>query len=96
VDDHVHAVIQLTADPHDKALRSLTDAGFQAACGDLIVIRIEDVPGGLARIATRFRESEINIRSLRFARRDSGWATVLLSTDDNEQARSLLEDCLVM
>ena len=96
VDDHIHGVVHLIADPHDEALRLLTEAGFQAACGDLIVIRIEDAPGGLARIAARFRDAKINIRSLRFARRDNGWATVLLSSDNNLQARELLEDCLVI
>ena len=95
IDDHVHGVVYLMADPHDEVLRLLTGAGFQAASGDLIVIRIKDVPGGLAEIAVRFREAEINIRSLRFARRDNGWATVFLSSDDNQQARELLEDCLV-
>jgi len=94
-DDHAHGVILLRAEPHDDALRALAEAGYQAASDELLVIRIEDVPGGLARIAARFREPAININSMRFARRDNGWATVVLSTNNNAVARTLLEDCLI-
>lgn len=94
-DDHAHGVIILQANPHDEALRALAEAGYQAASDELIVIRIEDVPGGLARIAARFRDPQININSMRFARRDNGWATVILSTNNNDTARTLLHDCLI-
>ncbi|HAD61736.1 MAG TPA: hypothetical protein DCG12_21070 [Planctomycetaceae bacterium] len=95
VDDHIHGIVRIIAEPHDEALRLLTEAGFQAVSDDLITIRIEDVPGGLAKIASRFTEPGINIRSLRFARRDNGWATVLLSTDDDARAQELLREFLV-
>ncbi|MBN8457904.1 MAG: hypothetical protein J0M04_08700 [Verrucomicrobia bacterium] len=94
LDDHTHGVIILHAEPHDLALRVLAEAGYHAASDDLLVIRIEDQPGGVARIAARFREPALNIRSMRIARRDNGWATVILSTDDNTRARELLSDCL--
>jgi hypothetical protein len=94
-DDHAHGVILLHAEPHDEALRTLAEAGYQAASDELLVIRIEDVPGGLAKIAARFREPAININSMRFARRDHGWATVVLSTNNNQAARTVLEDCLI-
>lgn len=95
LDDQTHAVIILHAEPHDLALRVLAEARYHAVSDDLLVIRIADQPGGLARIAARFREPALNIRSMRIARRDHGWATVILATDDNERARGLLEDCLV-
>lgn len=95
LDDHTHAVFILHAEPHDLALRVLAEAGYHAVSDDLLVIRIEDQPGGVARIAARFREPALNIRSMRIARRDHGWATVILSTDDNSRARELLGDCLV-
>jgi hypothetical protein len=94
-DDHVHGVVFLEAEPYDEALRVLADAGYNAISEDLIAIRIRDEPGALARVAARFREPQINIHSMRFLRRDSGWATVILSTNDNERARQLLSDCLV-
>ena len=94
-DDDVHGVVFLEAEPYDEALRALADAGYQAISEDLIAIRIKDEPGALAKVSARFREPQINIHSMRFARRDGGWATVILSTNDNERARTLLTDCLV-
>jgi len=94
-DDHAHGVIFLEAEPYDEALRALADAGYDAISEDLIAIQIKDEPGALARVAARFREPQINIHSMRFVRRDSGWATVILSTNKNEEARQLLADCLV-
>lgn len=94
-DDHVHGVIVLRAEPYDEALRALSEAGYQAVGEEVLLIRIPDEPGALARVAARFREPGININAMRFVRRDAGWASVLVSTDDNERAREILADCLV-
>ena len=94
-DDHVHGIVFLEAEPYDEALRVLAEAGYDAISEDLIVIRLKDEPGALARVSARFREPQINIHSMRFVRRDGGWATVILSTNNNERARALLADCLV-
>ncbi len=94
-DDHVHGVVFLEAEPYDEALRVLAEAGYDAISEDLIAIRIKDEPGALAKVSARFRDPQINIHSMRFMRRDGGWATVILSTNNNEAARKLLADCLV-
>lgn len=94
-DDHAHGVIRLEATPYDEALRVLADAGYNAVSEDVIVILITDEPGALAKVAARFREPQININAMRFARREGGSAIVMLSTNDNARARELLSDCLV-
>ena len=94
-DDHVHGVVFLEAEPYDEALRALADSGYHAMSEEVLVIRLKDEPGALAKVAARFREPQINIVSMRFVRRDSGWGTVILSTSDNARARELLADCLV-
>lgn len=94
-DDHAHGVIFLEAEPYDAALRALAEGGYQAISEEVLAIRIKDEPGALARVAARFREPQINIHAMRIVRRDGGWATVILSTNNNEQARTLLADCLV-
>lgn len=93
-DDHAHGVILLEAEPYDEALRALASAGYDAVSEEVVVIRIKDEPGALARVAGRFREPLINISAMRIVRRDGGWATVILSTGDNDAARELLKDCL--
>jgi hypothetical protein len=94
-DDHAHGVILLQAEPYDEALRALADGGYHAVSEEVLVIRIKDEPGALAKVAARFREPQINISAMRIVRRDGGWASVILSTNDNERARTLLADCLV-
>ena len=94
-DDHTHGLIRLEATPYDEALRVLADAGYNAVSEDVIVIRIKDEPGAIAKVAARFREPQININAMRFARREGGWAIVILSTNDNARARELLSDCRV-
>lgn len=94
-DDHAHGVLFLEAEPYDEALRTLADAGYHAMSEEVLVIRLKDEPGALARVAARFREPSINIQAMRILRRDGGWVSVVLNTNNNVQARSLLEDCLV-
>ncbi|MBK9137718.1 MAG: ACT domain-containing protein [Verrucomicrobia bacterium] len=94
-DDHAHGVILLQAEPYDEALRALADGGFHAMSEEVLVIRVKDEPGALAKVAARFREPGINIRAMRILRRDAGWTSVIVATDDNERARRLLTDCLV-
>ncbi|MEM7557626.1 MAG: hypothetical protein AAF394_00755 [Planctomycetota bacterium] len=93
-DDGSHCVVVLQADPYDVALRALSEAGYHAIGEDLIVLKIKDEPGALARLSSNLKEPGINIRSMRFARRENGWAIVIMSTDNDEKARELLEPFL--
>jgi hypothetical protein len=94
-DDHAHGVVFLEAEPYDEALRALADGGYHAISEEVLGIRIKDEPGALAKVAARFRDPQINIHAMRIVRRDGGWASVILSTNNNEQARTLLSDCLI-
>jgi hypothetical protein len=89
------AVVNLTVDQYDKALGALQNAGFDAVTEDAIIISIPDQPGGLARIAMRFKKANIDLRSLRILRRDKGTAVVALATDRTKEAIDLVRDCLM-
>ena len=93
-DDHAHGVVVLRAEPYNEALRALADGGYHAVSEDVLVVRLPDEAGALAKLAARFREPQININAMRIVRRDGGWASVLISTDDNERAKEILADCL--
>jgi hypothetical protein len=95
MEDEVHGIVRLMATPYDEALRTLTEAGYHALSEDVLLIRLKDEPGAIAKVAARFREPAVNVTSLRILRRVGGWATVGLSTSDNALARTLLTDCLV-
>ncbi len=84
------AVVRMEVEDEDSALGALTDAGYQAVSDDVVLARIEDRPGSLASLSRRFADANLNIRSLHHVRRESGFALVAVSTDDNGRARELL------
>lgn len=92
---HDTAVIQLTVDRYDDALQSLRDAGFHAITEDALLVRLKDEPGALARIAQRFKEAKIDLRSVRFIRREQGFAFVALATDRSDEAKALIREYVV-
>ena len=72
----------------DHALEVLTDAGFTAVADDSLIIRLNDEPGALAKVAQRFSEAGINIRSLHILDRNDGVATIALTTAPENRARA--------
>ena len=83
--------ITLTADDHDGALRALTDAGFKTVSDEALILRLQDEPGALARLADKFKQGGVNIRSLHILDRRDGRATVVISADDRAKAEALVE-----
>ena len=89
------AVVELTVDRYDVALQALRDAGFEAITEDAIVVRLPDEPGALAKVARRFKEANIDLRSVRILGRQQGSALVALATERTDEARALVKDHLV-
>ena len=88
-------VVTLTVDRYDEALLVLQQSGFDAVSEDALLIRLVDEPGGLARIARRFRDADIQVRSLRLVRRGNGHAIVAVSVDRTQRACELVRDVLI-
>ena len=76
----------------DEALLALRDSGFQAISEDALVVRLRDEPGALAKIAVRFKDADLNVRSIRFLRHEDGYAWVTIVTQNNARAAELLEE----
>ena len=94
-DVHDLAVVALTVDRYDEALGALRDAGFDAVTEDALVIRLPDEPGALAKVARRFKDANVDLRSLRIIQRQQGFALVALAAERTEQARALVKDYLI-
>lgn len=95
VDEDGMAYITLDVDRYDDTLALLRDSEFQAVPEEVLVIRIEDKPGGLARVSRRLAESDVGIRAMTMLQRMNGWCVVAVATDNNEHARVTLADCLM-
>ena len=83
-------LVILTTEDNDAALSALTAAGFRGVIDDVLVIRIRDEPGALAKVAERFKNAGVNIQSLHILDRHGDYATIALAADDREAAEALI------
>ena len=83
-------VLHLGVERVDEALAALTSAGYNAVTEDVLLARIEDRPGALAKISRRLMEAQLDIRGLNMVQRSDGWAVVAIATNDNARARDVL------
>jgi len=89
-------VLILSVDRYDAALNALRALpGLRVISEEAIVIRLHNEPGALARIAERFREAGINLRSLRFIHREDDYGLVAIATERTDEALALVRDVLV-
>jgi hypothetical protein len=88
-------VVNLTVDRYDEALQALRDAGFRAVSEDALVIRLRDEPGALARVAVRFKDAGIGIRSMHILGRAGSSALVSIVSEHPHDAKHLVRDLLV-
>lgn len=95
IDEDGTAYISIEVDRYDDTLALLRDSEYQAVPEEVLVVRIEDRPGGLARISRRLAKGEIGIRAITMLQRMNGWCAVAVATDNNDEARRVLSDCLM-
>jgi hypothetical protein len=92
---HDTALIELTVDRYDEALQCLRDAGFEAVSEDAMLVRLKDEPGALAKLARRFKDANIDLRSIRIVRRRPGYSFVAIAADRTDEAKALIKEYLV-
>lgn len=90
-----YGVMTLTVDRYDEALQLLREANYHAIAEDAVVVRIEDTPGALAKVSTRFKDAGILMRSMRIVRREQGACIVAIVATPVASTRELVQDILV-
>lgn len=83
-------LVIMSTEDNDAALQALTAAGFRAVIDDVLVVRLRDEPGALAKVAERFKNAGVNIQSLHILDRRGDYATVALAADDRAAAEALI------
>ena len=89
-------VITLRTNDDDAALHALLKADVRAITSNAVVFRLPDRPGALASVARRFTDANINVRTIHLMHRQAGHAIVAVTTDDDEHAKSLLDDDMLL
>ena len=96
VESHdAEGIISLSVDKYDEALHVLRDLGYRAITQDTLVIRLEDKPGALAKIAVRLKDAGLDLRSMHIVRRAGEFSIVSLVASDNVAAATVLRDVLI-
>ena len=89
------AKIRLFTPDNTMALSILNESGFKAVPDENILVRIEDTPGALGRISRTLSENDIDIRAITMIEQNLGSNIVAIVTDQDERARTILQDSLV-
>ena len=89
-------VVTLTVNHYNRALQALRDVGWHAVTEDAFVIRVKDKPGALARVAKRFKDAGIHVRSIRIIQHEGEWGMVAVSAEPINEARALVKDKLLL
>jgi len=91
-----YTIILLSVDKYDASIDILTTfSEFQIITEDVILIRLPNEPGALAKISRRFTDANINLRSIRFIQRNQEDGLVAISVDRTEMAMDLVKDVIV-
>lgn len=89
-------IVVMTVDHYDRALQVVHQISkMNIVTEDAILVKLINEPGALAKIARRFTDAGIGLRSIRFIQRDSKFGLVAISTERTEAALNLVSDVLV-
>lgn len=91
-----HIIVVLNVDRYDDALEVVRKlGGMTVVTEDAILVKLHNEPGALAKIARRFSDAGIALRSVRFIERNADYGLVAISTNRSEAALALVQDVLV-
>ena len=80
-----HEAVVLTTDNSDHALYVLNQAGYKAVGDEVLVLRLRDEPGALAKVAENLKQAGVNIQSMHILNRHGGYAMIALTTNDRDR-----------
>ena len=89
-------IVILSVDEYDQALQVIHKLrDMRTVTEDAILVKLTNEPGALAKIARRFTDAKIGLRSIRFIQRNSEYGLVAISTERTDAALALVADVLV-
>ncbi len=88
-------VIRMVVDDPDKAYKNLQGQGFAVSETDVIAVEMEDVPGGLFKIANTLGAGGVNIDYAYAFVTKSDLALLILRVDDNAKATKVLKEAKI-
>lgn len=90
-------VVHITVEDDDfeKTYELLRDSGHQVMPQQVSLVKIADKPGGLAHLAVKLADAQVNVRSMRIVKREDGYCLAALVAEPDDIAKAILVDELV-
>lgn len=79
----------------EKAHHLLRDSGYQVMPEEVLLVRVKDKPGELAKLAVQLTEAKVNVRSMRIVKREKGTSLCAIVPEPFDIARALLAEHIV-
>ena len=90
------AVALLSVDQYEKAITVLrAETAFKILADEVILVRIDDAPGALAKIAKQISDKGLSIRSMRIIQRGTGDSIVAICADKSEALMACVKEILI-
>lgn len=87
--------LKLVLSDYDRGLAVLAAAGYQAIPRENVLLRIEDEPGALARLARRLADAGIDIRGISLVHQSGQHCAVAISSSDDARVREIFNHLLI-
>lgn len=89
-----NAVIRFVVNDAEKGKAVLKLAGFKSVESDVLILKMEDKPGELAKVARVLSNAHVNMRNVYMIGKEKGIAFVAVQVDDRAKAVKLLKGYL--
>lgn len=85
-------VLRIVVNKTEKALKLLKENGFVANITDVVIVEVEDKPGGLAKILKVLNDNNINIEYMHaFVKKHTDFAYMTFRFDNPDEAIKVLK-----
>ncbi len=90
-DTNDFGILRVITDNNDKATLVLAEHHFVSSVTDVVAVRVDDAPGGLAKAVDNLQAADINVEYIyAFVGQSKNHACVVLRVNDNELAEKTL------
>ena len=90
------ARLEIAADDFAAAFEALRDAGLQVMPQEVVLVKLDDKAGSLAKLAVKLADAKVNVRSMRIVKREEGYCLAAIVPEPADIARAVLADKLVV
>jgi hypothetical protein len=84
-------MIHIVTGDHDSARKALEKSGRDFREQDILVVKVLDRPGELAKVARRLAREAINVESIYLFGKNRGYTEFAMAVDELEKAKKVLE-----